>query len=286
MPQTITNQASLNFQYNGQSGFVRSNIATATLTEPITVTKNAIEDSYRVGDELTFAVSFINGGTTALTGVVAADDLGSYQVGAAQTVPLTFTAPALLYLNGVYSGTVSSEVTDEGVRFRVPSLAAQTNALIVYKVMVNAGASPEIGSQITNTVTISADNLSTPISDSHTVTAEEYAEVTVTKSMSPAVVVDGSTISYTFVINNYGNTSATDVVLTDTFNPAPENISVQINGDTVSASDYSYTNDVLTLPATSAAALSLPAATFTRDSTTGETTVTPSSLIITVTGTL
>jgi hypothetical protein len=39
MAQIITNQASLNFQYNGQSGTAVSNLATAVIDDPFTVDK-------------------------------------------------------------------------------------------------------------------------------------------------------------------------------------------------------------------------------------------------------
>ena len=39
--------------------------------------------------------------------------------------------------------------------------------------------------------------------------------------MSPNPIADGDTITYTFTIHNYGNTPATDVVLTDRFDPEP-----------------------------------------------------------------
>jgi hypothetical protein len=47
MAQIITNQASLNFQYNGQSGTAVSNLATAVIDDPFTVDKNSVTETYR-----------------------------------------------------------------------------------------------------------------------------------------------------------------------------------------------------------------------------------------------
>ncbi|MBQ9988334.1 MAG: DUF11 domain-containing protein [Clostridia bacterium] len=283
MPQTITNQATLNFEYNGQQGQAVSNIATATLTEPLTVSKNSVEQAYRAGDTLTFAVNFINSGTAALNNVTVTDDLGA---GTAAAAPFTFVSPALLFIDGVYNGPITPTQTESGLSFTIPTLAAGSNAQILYTVDTNEYTPLSGGSQIINTVTVTADGLATPVTDSNTVTVDEYANVVITKNMAPANVVDGSTITYTFTISNYGNTEATNIVLSDAFTPAPMPISVQVDGVLIPATEYSYVDGVLTLPEGGTYTLSLPPATITQDAETGAVTITPSSTVITVTGTL
>ena len=141
------------------------------------------------------------------------------------------------------------------------------------------------GGEITNTVTATAAGNNTPVSDSNTITADSFADVTITKTMAPSDVSEGDALTYTFVISNYGNAEATDIVLTDAFDPAPQNITVQVNGTVVPTTDYEYANGVLTLPTTPGATeLSLPPATITQDPATGEVIVTPSTLTVTVTG--
>ena len=137
------------------------------------------------------------------------------------------------------------------------------------------------------TITKDCDKAVVSIQKDNTVVVERYGEVTITKSMIPSNVVDGEPMTYTFVINNYGNTEATDIVLTDSFDPAPDNITVQVNGVVIPATDYEYVNGVLTLPtAPGTTELSLPPATITQDLATGEGTIVPSSLTVTVTGTI
>ena len=287
MAQIITNQASLNYQYNGQTASTVSNIATATLNEPLEVEKVSIEDVYRFGDEITYSVSFSNSGGAALTGVTVSDDLGRYNVGASQRVPLTYVGPSILFVDGVCAGNITPTVNANGITFTIPTLASGSRAQILYKAAVNAEAPLSTGSEITNTATVLAAGITTPVSDSNTVRVDDYADVTITKSMSPSNVVDGDALTYTFVINNYGNADATNIVLTDAFDPAPESITVQVNGVTLPATDYTYEGGVLTLPsASSSYELSLPAATITQDPVSGEVRVTPSSLTVTVTGIL
>jgi len=286
MAQTIQNQASLNFQYNGQTGTAVSNIATAVLQDPLSISKNSVSDTYRAGGEITYALSVTNSGSTSLSNVTVVDDLGTYTVGSTSVTPLTFVSPAILYVDGVYSGTLTPTIETDKITFLIPTLGAGANAIIIYNVSVNDGALLESGSVITNTASVTADGISAPATDENTVTVEDYAAVEITKSMTPSAVVDDSTITYNFTIYNYGNTEATDIVLTDNFNPAPTNITVTVDGEIVDPSDYTYENNTLTLPTGTDLSLSLPAATSTQNPVTGEVTITPSTLNITVTGTL
>ena len=104
--------------------------------------------------------------------------------------------------------------------------------------------------------------------------------------MSPATLTDGGTITYTFDITNRGNAEATNIVLTDAFNPVPTAITVTRDGVVLDATDYTFTGGVLTVPASGSTGITLPAATLTQNEETGAVTLTPSSTRITVTGTL
>ena len=282
MAQIITNQASIRYRYGATDATALSNIATALLAQPLTVDKSSLETVYRTGEEMTYILSFTNSGTTALTNVTLEDTLGTFTIGTNPVTPLTFVPDALLYINGVNSGTITPAVAANSITFTVPSLAAQATAMIIYKVTPNEFAPLDDTSTITNTVTATADGLTEEATDFLTVTADQYADVTIFKGMT----TDGSVITYTFDITNAGNAPAEDIVLTDTFDPAPASITVSMNGSVIPASDYTYTGGVLTLPSGTGTPISLPAATITTDPVTGEVSVTPSSLTVTVVGTL
>ncbi len=287
MAQIITNQASLNYQYNGQTASALSNIASATLEDALGAEKVSVESVYRYGDELTYSVNFTNSSGTALTNVTVTDDLGSYTVGANTLTPLTFVPPALLFIDGTSAGNITPTVNANSIVFTIPTLASGARAQILYKAVANTSAPLATNSFITNTATVAANGITESVTADSTVTVDNYADVTITKAMTPSSVVSGDVITYTFVINNYGNAEATNIVLSDSFNPAPDNITVSVNGTVVPATDYTYTGGVLTLPSgTTGYTLSLPPATITQDSATGAVSVTPSSITVTVTGTI
>lgn len=172
-------------------------------------------------------------------------------------------------------------------RFRV-SVPAGGNVTIVYEAETNAFAPLLAESEITNTVTVSGGGI-TPVTAKETVIAESGPKLTITKSVSPVPVTENGTLTYTFLIQNTGNTAAlaaTGAVVTDIFDPVLSNLAVSYNGTAWSdPANYSYNAATGTF-ATQEGQITVPAATFTQDATTGEWTVTPGAGTLTVTGTI
>ena len=283
----ITNQANLTFHYGSTTGSAVSNIATATLLDPLAVEKTSVDTTYRADDRLTYVLSVQNNGSTTVTGIQLVDDLGTFTLPNGTSVtPLTYGNTAALYINGVYVSPITGTETLNSVTFTIPSLAPGANALIVYQVLLNEYSPLSVGSTIENTVTVTAHSIGAPLTDTNTITVENYADVSIQKDMSPDPVSDGDLLTYTFTIINMGNTPATGVILTDAFNPAPSNITVTVGGLPVPATDYTYESGLLTLPTGTSYEITVPAATVTENTETGVVTVAPGTLLITVEGTL
>lgn len=281
----FSNQATLT--YNGNT--TNSNIAYGEILDVLAATKTAVEDNYIPGEVVTYVVTLRNTGSTALTGVTITDDLGGYAFEDATVYPLTYEAgSATLFVNGVPQ---SDPAVTAGPPLVVSGLTipASGNLVLVYQARVNAFADPAAGSTIVNTVTVTGDGISTPITATETVTVAAAPNLTISKSISPAQVVDNDRVTYTFVIQNTGNEAvvATDnAAITDVFDPILTDLTVTFEGSTWTEG-VQYTYDETTgLFTTLPGALPVPAATYTRDPNTGAYTLSPGIATLTVTGTI
>lgn len=281
----FSNQATLT--YNGNT--TNSNIAYGEILDVLAATKTAVEDNYIPGEVVTYVVTLRNTGSTALTGVTITDDLGGYVFEDATVYPLTYEAgSATLFVNGVPQ---SDPAVTAGPPLVVSGLTipAGGNLVLVYQARANAFADPAAGSTIVNTVTVTGDGISTPITATETVTVAAAPNLTISKSISPAQVVDNDRVTYTFVIQNTGNEAvvATDnAAITDVFDPILTDLTVTFEGSTWTEG-VQYTYDETTgLFTTLPGALPVPAATYTRDPNTGAYVLTPGTVTLTVVGTI
>ncbi len=278
----ITNQANLTYTYGTTTASVASNVATTEMNAALSAAKRVLDESYRLGSDLTYILSFENSGSSAITNLPVLDNLGAYtpEGAAAPVQPLTYTGPAALYIDGVFSSELSPTVQEGGVLFTIPEIPAGSNALLVYQATVNGFAELSPGSEIGNTASIGTTD---PQTVSATVPAASYADVSITKEMAPDPVSTGDTMTVTFTIENRGNADATDLVLTDAFPLALSDVSVTVNCAPIP--DFTFENSTLTLPSGTQTTLSVPAATFTQDET-GAVTVIPGKLTVVLTGTV
>lgn len=281
----FTNQAALT--YNGTT--VTSNIVTGELLQTLTLTKYALRTQYTTGSTVAYAVQLINSGTSALTGLTLTDNLGAYTVLTTTRTPLSYVDGTVrYYINGVLQTaptvTAGPPLTISGL-----SVPAGGNAAILYEATPNQFAPLTAGSTIVNTASVTGAFLTAAVEDQETITVSRDPQLSISKAISPASVSPGGQLTYTFTIENAGNTAAvaTDqITLTDTFSPILRNLSVTFNG-TVWAPTTNYTYDASTgLFATVAGQIVVPAASYAQSVATGEWLVTPGISNLTVTGTV
>ena len=281
---TFTNRATLS--YNGRT--VDSNTVTGTFLQTLTVTKTPLTGTYTAGETVTYTVSLVNAGATPLTGLTLTDDLGAFDYLGTPVYPLTLVPDAILYyVDGVLQPTPTVASTQPLV-VQGMSVPAGGDAVIVYQAVVSDAAPLEIGGEITNTATVSGGGLIDPLGDDATVTVENAPFLTINKALSPVTVPENGTLTYTFTIQNYGNTAAVatdDVIVSDTFDPVLDILSVTLNGVALTeGAGYTY-NPVTGEFATTAGTITVPAATFTR-APDGTVLVTPGEAVLIVVGTI
>lgn len=266
-----------------------SNVVTGELLDVLSITKAALSGTYRPGGKITYIVSVINTGDSPFGALCLSDNLGAYTFEGASIVPLSYVEGSLrLYVNGILS-PLPEISSDSCLLISDLSIPAGGNLLLIYDAAVNASAPLAEGSTITNTVRFSGCGVSTPLTASETVSVENGAFLTISKSLFPLSVTENGQLTYTFVIQNTGNADAevTDnVVITDTFDPALSDIAVTLNGAPLSSpEDYTY-NPLTGGFTTREGKITVPAATFARDMETGRFVMTPGVAVVQVTGTI
>ena len=242
----FTNQAQLRYGNN----VANSNIAVGEILEVLSATKTAVKNTYNQNDTITYVVSIVNSGNTAINGLTLSDNLGAYTFNTNTLVPLTYVNnTAKYYTNGTLQ---AAPAVTQGPPLSITGISVQAggNATVIYEAALN-----------------------------------EYAPL----GTEAVPVTDNGTLTYTFRIQNYGSVAATNttgVVITDTFAPVLNNLTAALNGTAwTAATDYTYNEATGTFSST-AGVITVPAATYPQDSTTGAWVVTPGESTLVITGTV
>lgn len=280
---TFFNQATLS--YNGN--VVNSNITTGELLEVLSATKTAVVDTYSRNSEVTYIINIVNSGSIAYNNLTVTDDLGAYTFGATELVPLDYVDGSVRYfVNGALQPapavTTGAPLVITGIN--VPAGGVAT---VVYAAETNSFAPLGDTASIVNTAVVSGTGIS-DITVTETITPENTAELTISKSLNPTTVTENGQLTYTFVIQNTGSEAVVvtdNAIVTDTFNPALNITGVTFNGTAwTSPANYTY-SEATGAFATNAGQITVPAATYTQN-TDGTWTIQPGVSVLTVTGTI
>lgn len=278
----FTNQAQLTYN----NTVTVSNLAVGEIQDVLSIYKTAVKDVYKSDDSVTYAVNIVNSGAADLTGLTLTDDLGSFAIEAQQLVPLTYAENTVRYFrNNILQPPPTVTIVNNVLTITGFTVPANGSVTFLYETRTNEFTPLEPESTVTNTAVLTGNF--TAVSAAETIEVSSEPELSITKSISPIPVMANGTVTYTFVIENRGNTPVTaGAVITDTFDPILTNITATFN-ETAWTLGADYTYDTASgLFTTAANRVTVDAAAYSRDPETGVLTVTPGSSTLVITGTI
>ena len=248
-----------------------SNITVGEIQEVLSVTKSAVKQTYRQHDTVTYIINIVNAGTAEYTGLTMTDDLDNMPLEKERVRRRIMLREHSLLPGMVCSQTAPTVEAGPPLVITGISVPAGGNATIIYETRLNAYAPLQPETEVTNTVTVSGTCI-TGITATETISAVAEPVLSITKSVSPVPVTECGRLTYTFVIQNTGNTPAvpaTEALVTDTFDPILRDLTVTFNGTSWSApANYTY-NETTGVFTTILGEVTVPAATYTQDPVTG-----------------
>jgi uncharacterized repeat protein (TIGR01451 family)/fimbrial isopeptide formation D2 family protein len=183
--------------------------ATATLRTPaLTLAKTPDHGAATAGSASSFTLTIHNSGAVAARDLDVADVLPSgltYTAAAATASPATGFAEA--------SRAVDSGTGVTTVHWSVAALAAGATVTVTVPVTVAPGVAD--GTTLTNSATVGADELTTPVSDTGSLDVATSANVSIVKS-GAATYTPGSDYTWHLRVRNLGPSDAGDVTVSDT----------------------------------------------------------------------
>ena len=174
------------------------------------------------GQTITYTLTVTNAGPSDASGVVISDPL-----------PAVFTQ---VTLGAVTPPSLGCDLAPPGAQFVLTCSAATMPAGSTATVTLTAVVPADLpdGAVIANTATVTAatpqvpDDL--PNSDTASVKVGALADLSVTKTVTPAETVSGGTVTYTLAVSNDGPSGADNATLSDTFPAQLQGVTVVDDG--------------------------------------------------------
>ena len=248
------NTAAVAARANASDSSLGNNTAVAAVvigpSADLMATKVASTPSLVVGQTTTFTLTYVNRGLSSVTGAVVSDTLP------ASMGTLTFVS-ATIWGGSTLTSRVTTSTTFNGTA-TLP--VSSTLSVVIQAVAGTVGA-------VVNTTTIAAPAGTTDTNTSNnagtaTVNIGPQADLSIVKSATPTVIVDGQTTVFTVTVANAGPNTATGATVRDTLPSGLVGlVLISATGGTLTASTVSSSqfSGTLTLPANSSLALLLRA---------------------------
>ena len=174
------------------------------------------------GQTITYTLTVTNAGPSDASGVVVTDSFPAVFI---QVTLGTVTPPSL-------GCTLAPPGTQFVLTCDAATMAAGSTATVTLTAVVPVGL-PD-GAVIPNTATVAARTPQVPDalpnSDTASVEVGAVADLSVTKSVTPAETVSGGSVTYTLSVSNAGPSDAADATLSDTFPAQLQGVTVVDDG--------------------------------------------------------
>lgn len=232
-------------------------------SSPIRLQLKTIDDGYTPKGGITYVASIVNTSFNSIRDAMLFTDLGSHD----GKKTLSLCGRGKLYVNGDFSGEIEGREEEGFAVFKILRIGTNDNINLWFKAKPTTYAGLETGSVIKNRVSLKANGLEKNGEAEVVTPVECYTDIIMFKAQN----TDQSDMVYlVYNLYNYGNTAATDTVLTDTFSPPVFITGVFVDENPVKVTDYTYINGAVRLPG-----IAVPSATFNR---------TPSGEVVTYPG--
>jgi uncharacterized repeat protein (TIGR01451 family) len=234
-----------------------NNTGTATVvvgpSADLSATKVASTPSLALGQTTTFTLSFVNSGPSAATGATLNDLL-----------PASMSALSFVSASGVTGATLTNQVTTASVFNGTATLPVGSTLTVVLQAVAGTSGS------VINSATVAAPAGVTEVNPANnrgtvTVNIGPQADLSLTKSATPTVILYDQTTTFTLTARNTGPNTATNATVRDilpgglfgmTFLSATGFASGTLTASVTTSSQFDAT---LTLPANSSVTINLRA---------------------------